>query len=52
MRDPVCGMTLKPEQIKAKTSYLNCTYSFCSLECQKIFEANPRAYLSESATGS
>ena len=51
MRDPVCGKKLTPEQVKGRVTIEACTYSFCSPECQKKFEENPRGYLSDSALG-
>lgn len=51
MHDPVCGKTLKADQIVARTNYLSCPYVFCSKECQERFEAHPRQYLSDSALG-
>jgi Cu+-exporting ATPase len=50
-RDPVCGMSLKEEQVKATSHFEQCTYVFCSDKCKKKFDANPRAYLSESSLG-
>jgi len=51
MRDPVCGMHLEKDQVKATSTYLDCNYFFCSTDCQKTFDADPREYLSDSALG-
>jgi P-type Cu+ transporter len=51
MRDPVCGMTLAPEDAKATSAYLGCPYHFCSPACRQKFDANPREYLSDSSLG-
>jgi YHS domain-containing protein len=49
MRDPVCGVHLdKPTH---SSRYLKCPYFFCSEECKRKFDENPRLYLSESAQG-
>jgi YHS domain-containing protein len=51
MRDPVCGKLLEENDVISKSEFMECTYSFCSDECKKKFEENPRGYLSESALG-
>jgi YHS domain-containing protein len=51
MRDPVCGKHLEKSDVKIQSEFLDCTYSFCSNECRKKFEENPRGYLSESSLG-
>jgi len=43
-RDPVCGMTLKPEQVKFTESYGGKTFHFCSDSCHKKFLAEPGKY--------
>jgi Cu(I)/Ag(I) efflux system membrane fusion protein len=42
--DPVCGMTLKPEQVKFTESYRGRTFRFCSDSCHKKFLADPGKY--------
>lgn len=32
--DPVCGMTLRPEDAAATAQYRGRTYHFCSAHCQ------------------
>ncbi len=43
-RDPVCGMTLQPGQEAADCHYQGRGYHFCSAECRREFERNPRRY--------
>lgn len=45
--DPVCGMTLDSSQAAAQTIYQDQTYYFCSEDCRRTFEQNPK----EFATG-
>lgn len=47
--DPVCGMELTPGQIEAQSQYKGQRYDFCSVECKRLFDANPESYLSASA---
>jgi len=42
IRDPVCGMPLKPEKIKFKTEFRGKVYYFCSEYCQRRFLERPR----------
>ncbi len=44
VRDPVCGMEVKPKQAAAKTEYQGKTYYFCSSGCKTAFEKNPTKY--------
>jgi YHS domain-containing protein len=48
--DPVCGMELTPGQIEAQSQYQGKRYDFCSVECKRLFDANPKAYIDASAT--
>jgi Cu(I)/Ag(I) efflux system membrane fusion protein len=41
VRDPVCGMVLKPADIAFQENYHGRTYSFCSDSCRKKFLADP-----------
>ena len=47
--DPVCGMELTPGQIEAQSQYKGKQYDFCSVECKRLFDANPKDYINESA---
>lgn len=48
-KDPVCGMKLQPGQEEASFVYQEHTYHFCSQECCKMFQANPKQYIQETA---
>jgi Cu+-exporting ATPase len=48
-RDPVCGMELRPGQEEASFTFQGTTYHFCSQECCKKFQADPKRYLKETA---
>ncbi|MBS0552548.1 MAG: YHS domain-containing protein, partial [Proteobacteria bacterium] len=43
-KDPVCGMTVKPDSPHVAT-HAGHTYRFCSAKCQGKFEAEPERYL-------
>jgi YHS domain-containing protein len=49
VRDPVCGMTLKPAEIAVQENYGGKTYSFCSDSCRKKFLAEPGKYAGAKA---
>ena len=43
--DPVCGMTVDTETAAARSKDASGnTVYFCSVECQRTFEANPERY--------
>jgi YHS domain-containing protein len=43
--DPVCGMTVDTESAAARSKDANGnTVYFCSVECQRTYEANPERY--------
>ncbi|GCB06497.1 heavy metal translocating P-type ATPase [Ralstonia sp. SET104] len=42
-RDPVCGMTVKPNT-PYQSSYAGTRYSFCGAACQRKFDADPTRY--------
>ncbi len=44
--DPVCGMTFDSSQAEAQTIYKGATYFFCSVECRRTFEENPKEFVS------
>ena len=48
-KDPVCGMEIDPETAQESTNYDGRTYYFCSAECKREFEADPRKYVKEAA---
>jgi P-type Cu+ transporter len=48
-RDPVCGMTVDPQQAAGSTVYQGQTYRFCSKGCAAKFQASPGKYLHPQA---
>lgn len=48
-KDPVCGMLIESETATGQSSYQGTTYSFCSTECLRQFEAEPERYVASSA---
>ncbi|MGH9313388.1 MAG: heavy metal translocating P-type ATPase [Vicinamibacterales bacterium] len=44
--DPVCGMTIAPEDAAGSHVYRGQTYYFCSFSCLERFKADPERYLS------
>ncbi len=42
--DPVCGMTLNPEEVAATHQHAGHTYAFCSTNCHNNFLADPDRY--------
>lgn len=42
--DPVCGMQIDSSQAEAQSMYEGTAYYFCSQECRKEFESNPKKY--------
>ena len=46
-KDPVCGMTVRPETASASADHHGTTYYFCSRGCREKFVADPERYLSK-----
>src|ERR1700674_2921589 len=44
-RDPVCGMSVDPNQAAAKVEHGGKTYYFCAPGCAKRFQQAPEKYL-------
>jgi Cu+-exporting ATPase len=44
-RDPVCGMDLRPGSEGASITYQGQAFRFCSAECKREFEKNPKRYM-------
>lgn len=44
IRDPVCGMTLTPGQVKESLDFNGRTYAFCSVGCRAEFQRHPEDY--------
>ena len=47
-RDPVCGMTVDPEQSRFSFDYGGTTYHFCCGGCHAAFQQDPEAFLKAS----
>lgn len=43
--DPVCGMTVNPDNAAANAEYNGTTYYFCSPGCKVAFVKDPEKYL-------
>lgn len=43
--DPVCGMTVEPDQAAGQADYQGTTYYFCAEGCRKAFQEDPERYL-------
>jgi P-type Cu+ transporter len=50
VRDPVCGMTVDPQQAAGSAVYQGQNYYFCSKGCAAKFQADPEKYLHPAAT--
>lgn len=48
VKDPVCGMTIKPSGAAGKTVHGGQTVYFCSTSCQRKFEADPAKYVGKT----
>ncbi len=45
VKDPVCGMELDTSQAPAQTVYEDRAYYFCSDDCRRTFEENPKEFI-------
>jgi Cu+-exporting ATPase len=45
--DPVCGMTITPEDAAGHVEYRGRTYYFCAESCLERFRANPQAFVGD-----
>ena len=45
--DPVCGMTVEPDEAAGSSQYGGRTICFCNLACKEKFDADPEKYLRE-----
>ena len=48
--DPVCGMTISPDDAVGQVDHKGTTYYFCSESCLERFRANPDAFIGERST--
>src|SRR5205809_3970263 len=44
-KDPVCGMTVDPQNAAGFCEYKGQTYFFCSVGCRERFKADPERFL-------
>lgn len=51
VKDPVCGMSVDPENAGAAAVHGGQTYYFCSANCREKFEKNPQSYLAGQPAG-
>jgi len=49
LTDPICGMTVDPQEAAGKFEHGGRTYYFCSTHCLEKFRADPEKYLSGRA---
>ena len=47
--DPVCGMTVDPEQAAGSVEYQGQTYYFCSTHCVHRFREDPEKFINKTA---
>ena len=43
--DPVCGMTISPEDAVGHVDYKGQTYYFCAKGCKTKFDSNPSQFV-------
>ncbi|HUQ71061.1 MAG TPA: YHS domain-containing protein [Planctomycetaceae bacterium] len=48
--DPVCGMTVDPQNAAGSHAYKGTTYYFCSTHCVAKFQADPERFLKTTTT--
>jgi P-type Cu+ transporter len=48
--DPVCGMTVDPQNAAGTLTHDGVTYAFCSPRCQERFAADPARYSAPAVT--
>ena len=51
MTDPVCGMTVNPENAKFHYEYNGVTYYFCCGQCLEKFKKDPEIFISKKSAG-
>lgn len=42
--DPVCGMTIDSDKATGQSQYEGRTFYFCSAQCKRQFDADPKRY--------
>jgi Cu+-exporting ATPase len=51
VKDPVCGMNVKPADAKFNSEYQGKTYYFCSESCKQKFDKEPAKYTTPRDSG-
>ena len=51
LTDPICGMTVDPQDCAGSFDYKGRTYYFCSTHCLEKFRANSETYLAKRRVG-
>jgi Cu+-exporting ATPase len=51
VKDPVCGMEIRPEDAVATEHQKGRWFSFCSQECHEAFVSDPHRYVHAAAPG-
>lgn len=46
--DPVCKMEVNPASAEAQSEYEGQTFYFCSMECKRKFDADPKRYIDDT----
>ena len=52
VKDPVCGMEFDSSQAEAQTIYHGEAFYFCSEECRRTFDENPKEFVDATGTQS
>lgn len=45
IKDPVCGMRLRPEEAIYESEYEGVVYRFCSEACKEKFDQDPARFI-------
>ena len=48
VKDPVCGMEFDSSQAEAQTTYHGQAYYFCSEECRRTFDEDPKEFINNA----
>ncbi|MFQ5795002.1 MAG: YHS domain-containing protein [Candidatus Bipolaricaulia bacterium] len=51
VKDLVCGMEIKMDEVAATYEYQGKTYYFCAPGCKRQFEQDPEKYIGKEAEG-
>ena len=51
VKDPVCGMSVDPQNAAGVYEYKGQTYFFCSIGCGEKFKADPERFLNHEPVG-